>query len=192
MDSINEDLDFDKLTKIISLSPLRRSLNMWVLVSTAKDNVKCIFASCSKYLHFGVFTVTFLVSFLVSFYDHFSAKHQKWSKNEAKNEPKITQKWLLWTTLLSHMFHCLLDGKMTARQVIGVQQVADMWHGHSSTQSQMTYSTRFRLNYLPDMKYYSPLIFFINTPHSFGPPCPCPHFSLSHCTLLCQGTLYAL
>ena len=50
---------------------------MQVLASTAKDNVKCIFASFSKYLHFGVFTVTFFVSFLVSFYDHFSAKYQK-------------------------------------------------------------------------------------------------------------------
>ena len=77
-------LDSDRLKKIISLSPLRGSLNVEVLASTAEDDVKCIFASFSKYLHFGVFMVTFLGSFLVSFYDHFSAKHQKWSKNEGK------------------------------------------------------------------------------------------------------------
>ena len=87
-DNINEVL---RLEKIISLSPLKGSLNVQVLASTAEDDVKCIFASFSKYLCFGVFTVTFLVPFLVSFYDHFSAKHQKWSKNEVKNEPKITQ-----------------------------------------------------------------------------------------------------
>ena len=42
----------------------------------------------------------FFVSFLVSFYHHFSAKNQKWSKNEAENELKITQKWLPWTTII--------------------------------------------------------------------------------------------
>ena len=70
-------LDSDRLKKIILLSPLRGSLNVQVLASTAKDNVKCIFASFSKYLCFSMFTVAFLVLFLVSFYDHFSAKHKK-------------------------------------------------------------------------------------------------------------------
>ena len=70
-------LDSDRLEKIIPPSPLRGSLNVQVLASTAEDDVKCIFASFSKYLHFRVFMVTFFVSFLVSFYDHFSAKHQK-------------------------------------------------------------------------------------------------------------------
>ena len=64
-------LDSDRLEKLISLSPLRGSLNVQVLASAAKDDVKCIFASFSKYLRFGVFMVTFLVSF----YDHFSAKN---------------------------------------------------------------------------------------------------------------------
>ena len=98
-------LDCDRLEKIIPPSPLRGSLNVQVLASTAEDDVKCIFASFSKYLRFGVFMVTFLVSFLVSFYDYFSAKHQKWSKNEVKNEPKITQKWLPWTTLFLLLLH---------------------------------------------------------------------------------------
>ena len=39
-------------------------------------------------------------SFLVSFYNHFTAKQWKWSENEAKNELKMTQKWLPWTTLI--------------------------------------------------------------------------------------------
>ena len=41
-------LDSDRLEKIISLSPLRGSLNVQVLASTAKDDVKCIFCLIFK------------------------------------------------------------------------------------------------------------------------------------------------
>ena len=86
----------DKLMEIISPSPLRGSLNV---PSTARDQVKCIFASFSLDLVSRGFTVNI-------FYDIFHCifrsimsislpNNQKRSKNVTENEPKMSQKFLL-------------------------------------------------------------------------------------------------
>ena len=72
----------------------------WVQYIPAGHHRKCILLSFSRCLCFRAFTVPFLVSFLIPFFNHLSAKQWKWSKNEAKNESKMTWEWLPWTTLL--------------------------------------------------------------------------------------------
>jgi hypothetical protein len=81
--------------------------------STARDQVKCIFASFSLDLVSGGFTVNI-------FYDIFHCifrsimsislpNNQKWSKNVTENEPKMSQKFLLWTTLMRLSIACFIS-----------------------------------------------------------------------------------
>ena len=61
---------------------------MQVLASTAEDDVKCIFAS--KYLRFGVFTVTFWFHF----WFHFMIIFLPNIKNDPKMKSKMSRKSL--------------------------------------------------------------------------------------------------
>ena len=91
---------FPSSRKKIHWSPLRWSLNVLSIASTAKVRAKCILLSFLLFLCSGVFMVAIFMSFLFSFCNHFTAKQWKWSKNEAENDPKMAWKWLPWTTLL--------------------------------------------------------------------------------------------
>jgi hypothetical protein len=77
---------------------------VWMCRALLEVGKKCIFASFSGCLRFRMFTVVIFRS-IFHFIFHFILiillpNNQKWSKNEAKNEPKMAQKWLLWTTLI--------------------------------------------------------------------------------------------
>ena len=92
---------FSSSWKKIHTSPLRWSLNVPSIASTAEVHAKCILLSFLLFLRSRAFTVAIFGPFFFHFTIIFLPKKQKWSKNGAKNEPKMARKWLLWTTLMA-------------------------------------------------------------------------------------------